>query len=204
VFTGGRRGEVRAWNYKTGADLWQNTRLAPDPDDRLREVVPERDPDCTLLVYGIRDFDEQQLGDVLVARKFASENPKWVSICPRKVGGSSLDGIKNWALVGMATKEDAKDCLAQCKKWTKESWRPHPHVRFDDGRVLKMYAFDPARADERDLLGFGAMRMTRQDRGRPVTALALHESDGAQVRTHQRSSYARARGCWSAHNSSEN
>jgi hypothetical protein len=51
VFTGGRRGEVRAWNYKTGADWWQNTRLAPDPHNRRRQVVPGKDPKCTLLVY---------------------------------------------------------------------------------------------------------------------------------------------------------
>jgi hypothetical protein len=179
VFTGGSHGEVRAWNYKTGADIWQNTRLAPDPNDRRRQIVPGKDPKCTLLVYGIGDFNEEQLGDVLVGRQLTDTKPLWASVCPPTAGGS--EDITRWALVGVATAEDADKCVARCAEWTPE-WRTgQVDGDIDDGRVLKIFRFDPARADERDLVGFGAMRMMRQDRGKPVTALALHETNAAQV-----------------------
>jgi hypothetical protein len=179
VFTGGRRGEVRAWNYKTGADWWQNTRLAPDPHNRRRQVVPGKDPKCTLLVYGVGDFDEQQLGDVLVGRQLADKRPQWVSVCPPTAGGS--DTLSTWALVGLATAEAVDECLERSERWTLESLTAESRSRGDDGRLLKLYKFDPARADERDLLGFGAMRAMRQDRGQPVTALALHKTENMQV-----------------------
>lgn len=51
----------------------------------------------------------------------------------------------------------------------------------DDGRPLKFFVFDQARADERDLVGFGAMKLKRQDIGRPVTALAVHEGDNQLI-----------------------
>ena len=179
MFTGGRRGEVRAWNYKTGADVWQNTRLAPDPHNRRRHVVPGKDPKCTLLVYGVGDFDEEQLGDVLVARELTDSRPQWASVCPPTAAGS--DTLSTWALVGLATAEAAAECLERSERWAPEFLTAESRSRGDDGRLLKIYKFDPARADERDLLGFGAMRMMRQDHGQPVTALALHETEHMQV-----------------------
>ena len=179
VFTGGRKGEVRAWNYKTGADLWQNTRLVRDPDNRWRQIVPGKDPKCTLLIYGIGDFNAQKLGDVLVGRQLIDRKPQWASICPATAGGKT-NGTR-WALVGVATAQVAQECMDKCEQWTLEKLTAESHSLGDDGRPLKIFLFDPARADERDLLGFGAMRMMRQDRGQPVTALALRETQHAQV-----------------------
>ena len=179
VFTGGRRGEVRAWNYKTGADLWQSTRLARDPANRRRRIVPGKDPNCTLLVYGIGDFDAQKLGDVLVGRQLVDSKPQWASVCPSNTGGNR--DVTRWALVGVATPEIAQECIARCNSWTPDRVTADSRSIGDDGRPLKAFLFDPVRADERDLLGFGAMRMMRQDRGQPVTALALRETQHAQV-----------------------
>ena len=45
---------------------------------------------------------------------------------------------------------------------------------------MRAFPFDASRANERDLLGYAMMEGLRQDRGRPVTCMALEEKESMQ------------------------
>ena len=129
-------------------------------------------------MYGIGGFKEPELREVFERRGLP--RPRWASVCERR----DQTGDTSWALVGMGSEEERKVVLEKMEATNdtprSPSHRPAGSDELDVGRPMRAFPFDASRANERDLLGYAMMEGLRQDRGRPVTCMALEEKESMQ------------------------